>query len=204
MSHEPKEQPPLHVLCTIAETTARLIVKTEEPELPATLDFPPGAIQLLAGAYVKLRDQVRALHDLVDLTDPNDPIGTALTKVGLARRPSDEIATGPRLVPTPIVPEAVAAMSADQVLAIYCRVMREVADVFVKYETYVVRHWDGMDGCWTDCTGEVNRDEALRYWAEKTDGGTRRVSYNEIDYYRIFPGGTSMLWDGSENREMHR
>jgi hypothetical protein len=61
-----------------------------------------------------------------------------------------------------------------------------------------------MDGCWTDCTGEVGRDAALRVWAERTDGGTRCVAYAEIDYYRIFPGGTRMNSDGSEGRELHR
>jgi hypothetical protein len=64
--------------------------------------------------------------------------------------------------------------------------------------------WDGMDGCWTNCTGEVSRDEALRTWAKETDGGTQRVKFDEIDYYRIFPGGTRMAWDGSEGREMFR
>lgn len=95
-------------------------------------------------------------------------------------------------------------MSTDQLLALYCHVMREVAEVFVKYESYVVRLWDGMDGCWTNCTDEVSRGEALHYWAWKTAGGEHHVSYAEIDYYRIFPGGTHMHWDGSEGREMHR
>ncbi len=106
-----------------------------------------------------------------------------------------------RVVPTPA---EVAKLSGPDLLALYCRSMRETEGVFIKYESYVVRVWDGMDGCWTDCTGAVGRDEALRYWAEKTDGGTHHVSFDEIDYYRIFPGGTHMLWDGSEGREMHR
>lgn len=97
-----------------------------------------------------------------------------------------------------------ANIGAEQLLALYCRVMREVAEVFVKYESYVVRVWDGMDGCWTDCTGEVDRAEALRVWAARTDGGARAVSYDEIDHYRIFPGGTRMHWDGSEGRAMYR
>lgn len=106
-----------------------------------------------------------------------------------------------RVVPTPA---DVAKMPEADLIALYCRVMNDVAEVFVKYESYAVRHWDGMDGCWTDCTGDVGREEALRYWAGKTDGGTHHVAYAEIDYYRIFPGGTRMVWDGSEGREMHR
>ena len=191
----------------LAEAAARVIEKAEEIGLrdpPDKLGVTPHAFRLLARAYIELRDQVRVLHDLVDQTDPNDPIGVGLTKAGLARRPRDWIATGPRLVYAPLAPEQVAALSPDELLAIYCRAMREVAEVFVKYETYVVRSWDGMDGCWTDCTGEVGQEEALRYWAKRTDGGTRQVDYAEIDYCRIFPGGTRMHWDGSDNREMHR
>ena len=33
-----------------------------------------------------LRAAVNAMHDMVDLTDPKDPIGVALTRVGLERR----------------------------------------------------------------------------------------------------------------------
>jgi len=95
-------------------------------------------------------------------------------------------------------------LPSEQLLKIYCRVMNEYEDAFVKHETYIVRVWDGMDGCWTNCTGEVSCEEALRYWAKETDGGTRRVAYAEIDYYKIFPGGTRMAWDGSEGREMFR
>ena len=190
----------------LAEAAARLIAKAEEislPDPPDKLGVTQHAFRLLARCHIELRDQVRALHDLVDQTDPHDPIGVALTQVGLARRPAEVTgSSGPRLVYAPLAPEQVAALSADELLTIYCRAMREVADVFVKYETYVVRGWDGMDGCWTDCTGDVDREKALRVWAERTDGGAHRVAYVEIDYYRIFPGGTRMHWDGE--REMHR
>jgi hypothetical protein len=91
----------------------------------------------------------------------------------------------------------------DLLAAIYARVMGPGFD-FAKHATFIVRVWDGMDGCWTDCSGEISRDEALHVWADRTDNGARRVSYAEIDYYAIFPGGTRMLWDGSEGREMHR
>lgn len=106
-----------------------------------------------------------------------------------------------RVVPTP---DGVAKLSGDDLLTIYCLVMHEAKEHFLKHESYVVRVWDGMDGCWTNCTGDVDREAALRYWADKTDGGTHHVAYAEIDYYRIFPGGTRMHWDGTEGREMHR
>jgi hypothetical protein len=187
----------------LAEVAARVIAKAEEihlPDLPEKL-VTTHAMRFLARACIELRDQVRALHDLVDQTDPNDPIGCALTKVGLARRPPDwTTASGPRLV---LTPAQITALSGDQLIELYRRVMGAALD-FAKHETFVVRLWDGMDGCWTDCTGDVGRDEALRGWAERTDGGTHRVSYSEIDYFAIFPGGTRMLWDGSEGMEMHR
>lgn len=154
-------------------------------------------VHVLARAYVALRDQIRALHDLVDLTDPNDPIGAALTTVGLVPRPRD-LTDRPRLVPS------MEALSSDQLVTFYCTTMNEIREDFVKHETYIVRVWDGMDGCWSDCTAEITRDEALRYWAEKTASGTRHISYTEIDYYRVFPGGTRMLWNGDDGREMNR
>lgn len=192
----------------LAEAAACVIAKAEEiglPDPPHKLGVTEPAFRLLARCHIELRDQVRALHDLVDQTDPHDPIGVALTKVGLERRPVEvDVPSKPYLVCPPMAPAQVAALAANELLTIYCRAMHEVADVFVKYETYVVRHWDGMDGCWTACTGEVDRDEALRVWAARTDGGTHRIGYAEIDYYRIFPGVTQMKWDGSEGREMHR
>lgn len=315
----------------LAEVSARLIARAEEaglPDPPRQLGVTDRALRLLARAHLELRDQVHGLHDRVDLTDPSDPVGVALTAVGLTERPHTENGlrealwqqvddltfstrtlnalrnagvrylgelvqqTRPRLlrlknfgkaslkeveeklairglflghplegwpgspgsparpttvstlpmvtlkmpsltlvresfgVPMSVPPGAVlvndeetaraldasavdspaisADINAEELLALYCRVMQEVAEVFVKHETYVVRVWDGMDGCWTDCTGEVSREDALRTWAKRTDGGARCVSYAEIDYYRIFPGGTRMHWDGSEDREMHR
>jgi hypothetical protein len=92
----------------------------------------------------------------------------------------------------------------DALAALYARVMHPAID-FARHQTFVVRVWDGMDGCWSDCTGEVDRDEALRIWADRTNGGTHRVSFREIDYYAIFPSGTRMLWDGAdEEGEMFR
>jgi hypothetical protein len=38
----------------------------------------------------------------------------------------------------------------------------------------------------------------------KTANGTKAVKFSEIDYYRIFPADTAMVWDGSEGREMFR
>lgn len=192
----------------LAEAAARVIVKADEiglPDRPDRLGITPRAFRALARAFVDLRGQVRDLHDLVDLTDPHDPIGAGLTKVGLSRRPADlTVDPEPRLVRTPA---EIAALRIEDLITLYCEVMHEPATpwhVFAPHQRFVVRQWDGMDGCWTNCTADVGRDEALRVWAERTDGGTRRVSFDEIDYYRIFPAGTRMDWDGSEGREMFR
>ena len=87
---------------------------------------------------------------------------------------------------------------------IYNRVMNSSIDF--KKGTFTVRQWDGMDGCWSDCheaTG-VSGAEALLTWMERTESGSKRVSFNEIDYYKIFSADTRMAWDGSEGREMFR
>lgn len=60
-----------------------------------------------------------------------------------------------------------------------------------------LRLWDGMDGCWCDCvsgTAEV----VLREWYKNTDGGSRKTSFSDIDYYRIFPADTKMVY-GPDN-----
>jgi hypothetical protein len=190
----------------LAEAAAAVIEEAERaglPDLPKNLGVTDRAFRLLARSYVELREQVRALHELVDQTDPNDPIGVALTKVGLASKPS---LPGRRRRPLQVVftPEQIAKLDIKELLAIYCRRMGDAPDRFTETGRYVVRVWDGMDGCWTDCLGPVGHEEALRYWAERTDAGTHHASYSEIDYYRIFPAGTRMQFDGSEGREMHR
>ncbi len=71
-----------------------------------------------------------------------------------------------------------------------------------KHTVFIVRQWDGIDGCWTDCTGDVSREEALRVWAKYTADGTCNVAYAEITYYGIFPGGTRMHYNSAN--ELHR
>lgn len=191
----------------LAETVAQVIVKAAQiglPDTPSDLITSPDALRTLASGYLDLRDAIRALHDLVDLTDPSDQIGTALTKVGLERRPRDW-QPPPRVVRSNAEIEA---MTVEQLAVLYCGVMRIPVIFFMQHPTYVVRQWDGMDGCWTDCTkdvtAEVTAEEALRDWAKRTDGGSRRVAFAEIDYYQIFPGGARQAWDGSEGRELFR
>lgn len=59
---------------------------------------------------------------------------------------------------------------------------------------YVVRLYDGFDRLWMDVSDPVSYDEAERIWNEKTDDGTKMTSYDDIDYYRVFPADTKMLY----------
>lgn len=105
----------------------------------------------------------------------------------------------PQLVP----PKDIEAPQ-DPLLALYCRVMHEAVEALPEHGTYIVRHWDGMDGCWTDCTQEIPRAEALRLWAHRTANGTHRIARDLIDYYRIFPRETHVGWDGTGERGLSR
>lgn len=69
-------------------------------------------------------------------------------------------------------------------------------------DLYVVRLWDGMDGIWMDVTKPVSKAEADRIWNENTKDGTEKIDYKDIDYYRVFPADTTMLY--SHDREMFR
>jgi hypothetical protein len=82
--------------------------------------------------------------------------------------------------------------SNGSLLDLYKRVMNDSIDF--TQGTFTVRIWDGMDGCWTD-VGEatnVSADKALEVWNERTKGGTEKIRFDEIDYYRIFPADTYM------------
>lgn len=62
-------------------------------------------------------------------------------------------------------------------------------------DLFIVRIWDGMDGAWYDVTGPVSRDEAQAIWNERTNFGTEKISFDEIDYFKIFPADTHMFFN---------
>lgn len=90
---------------------------------------------------------------------------------------------------------------------VYVRIMRP-ADLNVVDETrkFTLRVWDGMNGCWCDCFDATNvgLDIALAKWMKETGNGTRRVAFSEIDYYRIFPADTRMIYDSDSAGERGR
>ena len=57
---------------------------------------------------------------------------------------------------------------------------------------YIVRLYDGFDYEWIDVSEPVTYREAERLWNEKTDNGTKKTKYDDIDYYKIFPADTTM------------
>ncbi len=61
---------------------------------------------------------------------------------------------------------------------------------------WVLRVWDGMDGCWCDVGSPGAPEAVLRRWFEETKGGEEKTKFADIDYYRIFPANTRMLYAG--------
>jgi hypothetical protein len=61
-------------------------------------------------------------------------------------------------------------------------------------ELFVVRLYDGMDNEWIDVSPPLVNEEAERVWLEHTCNGTKWIDFSEIDYYRIFPADTKMLF----------
>jgi hypothetical protein len=56
----------------------------------------------------------------------------------------------------------------------------------------IVRLFDMMDG-WIDITGPVSEEEAQKIWNEKTKNGTQKTTYEDGDYYKVFPADTKMV-----------
>ena len=133
------------------------------------------------------------------------PRGTSCGKCGEKFTPEE-------LVVHEAVCTSVAVAAADQLAYLYKEVdhykevMGEDPGLITGVNHFTVRLWDGMDGCWCDCSEATNvlPVKALRVWNEKTSNGTKKIRFAEIDYYRIFPADTKMEWDGSEGKEMFR
>ncbi len=93
-------------------------------------------------------------------------------------------------------------MTLNEMWALYCRVMRwEVATTngpswHTDGARFTLRVWDGMDGCWCDVVANVDLAFALRAWCERTENGTKATKYADIDYYKIFPADTKLLYSG--------
>lgn len=68
-------------------------------------------------------------------------------------------------------------------------------------DKFIVRLYDGFDNQWCDVTGPVSKEEADRIYDKETNNGTKATNFSDIDYYRIFPAGTKMMFsDGFGER----
>ena len=59
-------------------------------------------------------------------------------------------------------------------------------------DLYVVRLFDMFDG-WVGGHKKMSWKDAVAYWLEQTEGGTRKTNYGDGDYWDIFPANTRML-----------
>jgi hypothetical protein len=57
---------------------------------------------------------------------------------------------------------------------------------------YVVRFYDGFDNEWKDVSKPVSREKASEIWNKKTNNGKKNATFDDIDYYSIFPADTVM------------
>lgn len=56
--------------------------------------------------------------------------------------------------------------------------------------TYELAIYDGFDNVWTTVKTDLSESDAIDLWNEKTSGGTKLVSFDDIDYYKIRPRRT--------------
>ena len=59
---------------------------------------------------------------------------------------------------------------------------------------YIVRLYDGSDNKWMNISKTVPYAEAKTIWDKHTQNGTKNTKFADIDYYRIFPADTKMLY----------
>jgi hypothetical protein len=86
-------------------------------------------------------------------------------------------------------------LTAAQLLARHPELLTADADA-----QWVLRHYDGFDNEWCDITQPLEATEAIRQYLEKTLKGTKWVGFNEIDYYRLFPADTKMVYSAHEDK----
>lgn len=63
-----------------------------------------------------------------------------------------------------------------------------------KEKLYVVRLYDGFDNIWMDVSKPLPYNKAKEVWLKETNGGRTRTKFSDIDYYRIFPADTRMMY----------
>ena len=59
---------------------------------------------------------------------------------------------------------------------------------------FVVKLFDGFDFEWIDISDPLPYYKAKEIWDEKTKKGTQKTTFNDIDYYKIFPAEVVMKY----------
>lgn len=65
---------------------------------------------------------------------------------------------------------------------------------------FVVRFYDGFDNEWTDITKPITKEEAEKVLMQKTENGTIRTSFKDVDYYQVFPANTKMYFSSDKGK----
>ena len=81
--------------------------------------------------------------------------------------------------------------------------MSGTQDDTIRESLFVVRLYDGFDNQWIDVTVPITYEEALEEWNLRTDDGQKMTTYGDIDYYKIFPVDTTMLYSGGFGEREH-
>lgn len=66
---------------------------------------------------------------------------------------------------------------------------------------FVVRLFDGFDNEWMDVTGPLSAEEAMAQWSARTDEGRKHTSYDDIDYYAIYPTTVQMFFSAQGRKD---
>jgi hypothetical protein len=66
---------------------------------------------------------------------------------------------------------------------------------------WVVRLYDGFDNIWMDVSKPLPHNEANKIWMERTKDGTKNTKFSDIDYYRLFPADSKMLYSAENYYE---
>ncbi len=59
---------------------------------------------------------------------------------------------------------------------------------------FIVRFYDGFDNQWMDVSKPLSKEEAEKVWNKETKNGTEKTKFEDIDYYKIFPADTRMIY----------
>jgi hypothetical protein len=63
---------------------------------------------------------------------------------------------------------------------------------------------DGFDNEWIDVCEPTTEEKAKEIWNKETNNGTKNTNFSDIDYYKIFPADTVMMFSSEGIYSNHR